>query len=226
MVASGFLYDIRFSLVSPTQVQVNVQKTPGGETVVAEAVTGTSGRNALLRAADVAVERTNGLGLHGFFASKLACIGERTGHKEIYVSDLFFGEVRQITNDRAIALAPRWSPDGGRLLYTSYYHSGFPDIFVINLNTYERTTFVSFRGTNSDAHFSPDGRRVAMVLSGEGTPEIYTSDAQGHLVSRKTHYDSTKASPCWSPDGSRIVFTSEPGPQLYLISANGGPRSA
>jgi TolB protein len=226
VVASGYLYDIRFSLVSPTQVQVNVEKGPGGGSVVAEVVAGTSARNALLRAADVAVERTNGLGLHGFFASKLACIGERTGHEEIYLGDLFFGNERQITNDRAIAMTPRWSPDGGKLIYTSYYHSGFPDIFVISLNanasSFERTTFVSFRGTNSDAHFSPDGRRVAMVLSGEGTPEIYVSDAQGHMVSRKTHYDSTKASPCWSPDGSRIVFVSEPGPQLYMISASGG----
>jgi hypothetical protein len=36
---------------------------------------------------------------------------------------------------------------------------GFPDIFQIDLGDYQRTTFVSFKGTNSGAHFSPDGAR-------------------------------------------------------------------
>ncbi len=62
---------------------------------------GTSARNALLRAADVAVKASSGL--NGFFASRLAFISERTGHPEVYTGDLFSGEVKQITNDRAQA---------------------------------------------------------------------------------------------------------------------------
>ena len=221
VVAAGFAYDIRFSEIAPTQVRVDITRL--GQEIVSQVVTGTSPRNALLRAADVAVEKTNGLGLRGFFASSLAWVGKRTGHDEIYTGDLFFGNAKQVTHDQSITFTPRWSPDGSKLLYTSYYHSGSPDIFLINLATYERTTFVSFRGSNSGARFSPSGQQVAMVLSGEGTPEIYVSNAQGHAVSRKTHFDSTKSSPCWSPDGSRIVFVSgNPGPQLYIISAAGG----
>ena len=60
------------------------------------------------------------------------------------------------------------------------------------------------------------------TCSGEGAPEIYVSNAQGRQVSRKTHSDAVKSSPCWSPDGSRLVFTMEPGPQLYIMSAGGG----
>jgi TolB protein len=175
-----------------------------------------------LAAADIAVAKTNGLGLRGYFTSKLVFIGERTGHQEIYTSDLFFGDVRQITHDRAIAMTPRWSPDGQKVIYTSFFKSGFPDIFEIDLGTYQRNTFVSFKGTNSGARFSPDGRQVAMVLSGEGETEIYVSNAYGRGVARRTHSDTTKASPCWSPDGSRIVFTMEPGPQLFVMSASGG----
>ena len=223
VVASGYLYDIRFSLVAPTEVRVDIARGPGGEPVASENVLGTSARNALLRAADVAVEKTNGLGLRGFFAERLAFVGEPTGHDEIYVGDLFFGNLRSYTRDRAIALEPRWSPDGSKLVYTSF-KTGFPDIYEIDLNTNERSTLVSLRGTNSGAHFSPDGSRIAMVLTGEGTSEIYVSNAQGHAISRRTRLDSAKASPCWSPDGSRIVFASgNPSPQLYIISANGGP---
>ncbi len=222
VVASGFIYDIRFAPAGASQVRVDVTRGFGGGSVVSEVASGATLREALLAAADIAVARTNGLGLRGYFTSKLVFIGERTGHPEIYTSDLFFGDVRQITHDRAIAMTPRWSPDGERVIYTSFFKSGFPDIFQIDLGSYQRTTFVSFKGTNSGARFSPDGRQVAMVLSGEGEPEIYVSNAYGRGVSRRTHTDTTKASPCWSPDGSRLIFAMEPGPQLFVMSASGG----
>jgi TolB protein len=64
-----------------------------------------------------------------------------------------------------------------------------------------------------------------MILTGEGTPEVYVSNAQGRNVVRKTRSEFAKSSPCWSPDGSQIIFAMEPGPQLYVISAAGGaPR--
>ncbi|MSU65276.1 MAG: biopolymer transporter Tol [Opitutus sp.] len=222
LVASDFAYDIKFSQVSATQVRVDITKGAAGAPVASETVTGKSLRLALLRAADVAVEKTNGLGLRGFFTARLAFIGERTGKKEVYVSDLFLSDAKQITRDNASVLTPRWSPDGARLLYTSFYKSGFPDIFQQDLATNARSTFVSFRGLNSGARFSPNGQQVAMILTGEGTPEIYISNAQGRQVARKTRSEAVKASPCWSPDGARLVFTMEPGPQLYTMSAGGG----
>ena len=223
VVASGFTYDIKFTPAGATQVRVEIARS-SGTPVHSEVATGSSARNAVLRAAEVAVEKTNGLGLKGFFAAKIAFIGERTGKKEIYISDLFFGEVKQITRDNAQALGPRWAPDGSKLLYTSYYKSGFPDIFQIDLNSYQRTTFVSFKGTNSGARYSPNGQRVAMVLSGEGNAEIYVSDANGKAVSRRTRTDAVEASPCFSPDSTRLVFTSDAagGPQLYIIPVGGG----
>ncbi len=222
LAASEYAYDIKFSQVTATQVRVDITKGTHGTPYLSEIVTGRNESEALLRAADLAVEKTNGLGLKGFFTAKLAFIGGGGGKREIYTSDLFFKHVARVTNDNALALFPRWSPDGSKLLYTSFYKSGFPDIFQIDLNTYQRTTFVSFKGTNGGARFSPSGNQVAMVLSGEGAPEIYVSNAQGRQVSRKTHSDSGKASPCWSPDGSRLVFTMDPGPQLYVMSAGGG----
>jgi TolB protein len=223
-VLSGYAYDIRFSPVGAASVRVEITKGAAGTPVLSEVVTGANPYNALLRAADLAVEKTNGLGLKGFFASKLAFIGEHTGKPEVYISDLFFspGEVKQVTHNRALALLPRWSPDGGKVIYTSYYKSGFPDIYLLDVGSARSDVFISVKGTNQGAHFSPDGRQVAMVLSGTGTTEIWLSDAQGHGLVRRTRSDAVKASPCFSPDGSRLVFSCEPGPQLYIIPVSGG----
>lgn len=226
VAASGYSYDIQFEQLSANQVQVNVSDSSGAK-VLSQTVTGTSARNALLKAADVAVEKTNGLGLKGYFASKLTFIGERTGKKEVYTSDLFFGDMKQITKDNSQAMTPRWSPDGGKVIYTSYFRSGFPDIFQIDLQNYQRNSFVSFKGTNSGARYSPNGQQVAMVLSGEGNAEIYVGNADGKQIRRLTRTDAVEASPCFSPDGRRVVFTSDAagGPQLYTMSVNGGSMS-
>jgi TolB protein len=220
LVPTGGSFDIKFAPVAANQVQVTVTKA--GAVLLNQVAQGTSTRNAFFRAADAAVTATTGL--KGFFASRLTFISEYSGKSEVFTSDLFFGEVRQITKDNAQAITPRWSPDGGKILYTSFYKSGFPDIFLLDLNSLQRTTFVSFKGTNSGARFSPNGSQVALVLSGEGNPEIYVSNAQGRGVARRTRSSSVEASPAWSPDSSRLIFTSDAagGPQLYTMSAAGG----
>ncbi len=222
-VAGGALYTVQFTPVGTTQVKVDVLR--GGSPALSQVVSGTTTRNALFRAADVAVKAMSGL--NGIFADQLTFISERTGKPEVYTGDLFFGGVKQLTSDRTQAMTPRWSPDGTKILYTSYFRTGFPDIFLIDLNTLQRSNFVSFKGTNSSARFSPDGQRVAMVLSGEGNPEIYVSNAQGKGVARLTRTSAVEASPSFSPDGSRLVFTSDSagGPQLYVMSSRGGSAS-
>jgi TolB protein len=225
LVASGHAYDIRFTAVAATQVRVDVTKGAAAAPVHSETVTGATPRQALLRAADVAVAKTNGLGLRGYFTGRLAFTSKRSGRSEVYVSDLFLGEAKQLTRDGAHVLTPRWSPDGARVIYTSYFRSGAPDVFVSNVSTGARETLISFRGTNSGAHFSPNGQQIALIMTGEGSPEVYVTNAQGRSPSRKTRSDAVKSSPCWSPDGSQILFAMEPGPQLYVMPASGGaPR--
>lgn len=219
-VASGGQFDIRFAAAGGTAV--NVQVIKAGSVLLNQNVTGTSLRNAFFRAADAAVKTTSGQ--KGFFASKLAFVSNRTGKEEIYVGDLFMGEVRQMTRDNTHALTPRWSPDGTKLIYTSYLAT-FPDIYVIDLQRNDRSKFASFQGTNSGARYSPNGQYVAMVLSGFGTPEICMKPAVGGKVSRLTRSDAVKSSPCFSPDGSRIVYAAEPGPQLYIMPAAVGASS-
>jgi TolB protein len=120
---------------------------------------------------------------------------------------------------------PRWSPDGRQLLYTTYHNSGFPDIYKIDLSSGRRTPIATYKGTNSGAVFSPDGRRIAMALSGTGNSELHVADADGRNPRRLTNNKSLESSPSWSPDGGRLVYTSDaPGkPQLFEISSSGGP---
>jgi TolB protein len=218
-------YEFRFTAGGANQVRLDITKGSAASLVASQTVSGTSASHALLRAADVAVEKTNGLGLHGFFTARLTFLSSRTGKNEVYTSDLFPTTFKQLTHDRSLAMSPRWAPDGSRIIYTSYFRSGSPDIYLLDPVTGRKDTFASFRGSNWGARFSPNGQQVAMILTGEGSPEVYISDAHGKRPARRTRSDAVKSSPCWSPDGSQVVFAMEPGPQLYVMSAAGGsPR--
>ena len=96
---------------------------------------------------------------------------------------------------------------------------------MIDLSSGRKKPIATFKGTNSGGDFSPNGRSIAMSLSGPGNAEIFVADSNGKNMRRLTTNKSLETSPTWSPDGRRLVFTSDARgkPQLYEISANGGP---
>ncbi len=160
---------------------------------------------------------------HGIAGGKIAFIGTRTGHKEVYTCDTDGGNLRQLTNDGNISVGPALSPDGRRLAYTGY-KSGYADVYVINLASGNRDRVVKFPGTNTGAAFSPDGSRLALSCSKDGNPELYTVGAGGGDGRRLTRTPGVESSPTWSPDGGEIIYVSDAGgqPQLYRIGADGG----
>ena len=218
-------FRIRIERASGSSVQVSVGSGQPFVEQLSRTVPGEDLQNAVLRACDLVVEAT--LRSKGFFAGKLAFVGKQRGVSELYTSDLLFNRVRPLTRDRSLLTGPKWSPDGKRLVYTTYYKTGFPDIYMIDLRSGRKLPVATFKGTNSGGVFSPDGRRLAMSLSGAGNAdtEIYVADANGNNPRKLTDNKSLEASPSWSPDGRRLVFTSDaPGkPQLYEMSSAGGP---
>jgi TolB protein len=196
--------------VTDSQGAVVLQKTYSGGT-----------RSAAHQFADDIV--TTLTGQKGIANSKIAFVSNRSGRKEIYTADYDGANVKQLTRDGAISVAPALSADGQKLAYTGY-QSGYADIYLIDLATGARNRIVKFPGTNSGAAFSPDGARIACSSSKDGNPELYVVGANGRGARRLTRTRGVESSPTWSPDGSQIVYSSDErgGPQLFRIGAGGG----
>lgn len=163
-------------------------------------------------------------GRKGLFSGRLVLVGNRTGAKELYLCDPDGQGLIQLTKDHKISLAPRWSPDGETIVYTSYL-TGFPDVYGIDVASGRRTRVSGFPGLNTGGAISPDGREMALVLSKDGNPELYVMDLRSRKLTRITQTPrAAEASPSWSPDGRQIVYVSDmPGtPQLYIVSRDGG----
>lgn len=84
----------------------------------------------------------------------------------------------------------------------------------------------------SDAQISPDGRRVAFVVTtlseerDEYLASIWVVDTAGGAPRRFTGGPRRDVEPRWSPDGTRLAFLSERAPkeklQLYVMPVDGG----
>jgi len=193
----------------PEQLQFNTQ------------VSGESQRSSILKAIDLAIRKTSGK--QGFFAGKIAYVAKAGRGMEIYYRDFLFGEGKRLTSHGVEAVRPRWSPDGNYIVYTSYL-SGFPNIRRIDLQGQRSEVFVSFKGTNTSARYSPDGSRLAMVLTGPGNADIYVGSNLAKGLRRVVNSNGLEATPCWSGDGRELVFASDRngGLALYRGSASGG----
>jgi len=159
----------------------------------------------------------------GVFQTRLAFVGNDTGHKEIYVSDFDGHGLRQLTNFRSISLDPTWAPDGRSLAFTSY-KDGQPFLYRLDLATGGVQRLSSYKGLNITPAFSPDGDKIVVALSKDGDPELYMLSRSGQIIRRLTETPGIDVSATFSPDGSKIAFVSNRhgGPQIFIMDLAGG----
>jgi Tol biopolymer transport system component len=70
---------------------------------------------------------------------------------------------------------------------------------------------------------SPDGQRLAVTIFDEGAYSIWTTDSPGGSMTRRA---DASLNPVWSPDGSRLAFTSAcDGLDLAIMPSDGSPAT-
>ncbi|SFR32500.1 TolB protein [Yoonia tamlensis] len=178
------------------------------------------------KVADAVYSRITGEG--GYFDSRVVFVAE-SGPKDnrqmrLAVMDFDGENTQYLTDSSTIVLAPRFSPSGDRILYTTY-ESGFPRINLLNVSNVGRQQLQTAPGEMAfSPRFSRDGGSVIYSLSTGGNTDIYRSDLATGQFTRLTSAPSIETAPSLSPDGSQIVFESDRSgtQQLYIMSANGG----
>ncbi|MEM9550308.1 MAG: Tol-Pal system beta propeller repeat protein TolB [Pseudomonadota bacterium] len=178
------------------------------------------------KVADAVYSRITGEG--AYFDSRVVFVSESgpkdDRRKRLAIMDYDGANVQYLTDSSAIVLAPRFSPTGDRILYTSY-ESGFPRIYVLDVGRVQRRVLDQQDATMSFApRFAPDGNTVVYSLTQGGNTDIYTLNLASGNRTRLTSAPSIETAPSFSPDGSKIVFESDRSgsQQLYVMSSAGG----
>lgn len=164
-----------------------------------------------------------------FFCSKIVLAGKKTGSWELYICDSDGENLRQITKDGSLSMYPSWSPDGKTVVFTSYRRR-FPDLYTIDVTSWQMNLLSGFNGLNTSGAFSPNGRELALTLSIDGNPEIYLlrpAVRGGRLFRLTKTPGAAETGATWSPDGKQLAFVSDSSgsPQIYILNRDTGAAS-
>ena len=189
---------------------------------------------AFARAGDVWTIRADGTGarllLRAAYAPawspdgrRLAFVSRRSGDEEIYVARADGTGITRLTTLPGPDLSPAWSPDGRRLAW-----SRNAEIWTMSAAGAGKRRLVA-RAKPWHEHYSPAWHGEAIVYSSTrasafntelylvpATRLTFTKGADGVL--------GDDSMPDFSPDGRRIVFTSNRDQQaeIYVMNADGG----
>jgi TolB protein len=156
-------------------------------------------------------------------------IADSGQRKEIFIMDYDGANVRRLTTNRALSIAPSWGPDGRTLAYASYA-TLYPDVYLATLDG--RPVTRPAHGTevvhNQNPAISPDGSKIAFTSNRSGQTgyyDIWLVNRDGSDLRNLTPGtpNSSEGAPTWSPSGLQIAFTSDRTGtnQIYVMNADG-----
>jgi Tol biopolymer transport system component/putative hemolysin len=160
-------------------------------------------------------------------AGQIVFDSNRAGdYRDLYVMNSDGYDLSRLTRGDSNSFAGPWSPDGQRIVYTTF---GLTNsyIAVINADGSNIQTLDAIDG--SDEAFpawSPDGQLIAFTSRRDGNNEIYLMNVDGSNPVRLTNQSSDDFAPSWSPDGTQIVFVSDRDQSagfydLYIMNSDG-----
>jgi len=163
------------------------------------------------------------LGRKGIGNTRIAFKRDSGSKGEIYIADFDGANIKAATSDGVIVAAPCWVPGKMGLYYVSYKNGG-PEILSHNLNNGQRSRFAAYPGSNISPAVSPDGSKVAMILSKDGATDLYVCGTDGSGLRRLTKSREDESSPCWSPNGEWICYAGKGNERrsLWKVSPGGG----
>jgi len=161
----------------------------------------------------------------GFFNARILFTQGDKNTKNVYMCDANGLNGKKLTQYNGnITTFPAWFPDSRHILFTSYHKNNHPIMYKLDLSTGKTTTLLAFPGMNQSGAVSADGQNLTAILDKDGRPELYVFNIATSIRKRLTINDAAEASPCFSPDGRQIVYTSDQGgrtPQIYIMSITG-----
>src|SRR5688572_10803927 len=87
----------------------------------------------------------------------------------------------------------------GRLLFTSNLAGGLSELYTFKADGKALKRLTRNRVGDSEAAYSPSGRKIAFVRGVGGRAELWTMNANGKGARRITNNSFADASPAWSP---------------------------
>ena len=139
-----------------------------------------------------------------------------SGEPQVYLLQIETGQRELVGNFPGMTFAPRFSPDGQKIVMSLLRDDGNSNIFAMDLRSRATTRLTNSNSIDTSPSFSPDGSRIVFTSDRGGRAQIYVMGADGSNPTRISFGDGTYSTPVWSPRGDLIAFTKQSGGDFQI----------
>ena len=155
---------------------------------------------------------------------------------DIYVMPVG-GKPENITRDGFLDTDPAWSPDGGKLVYSSDRGGHLLQLWIHDFKSAQNKQLTNMNTQPMGATWSPDGKRIVVfdVDAMWRAASLSVIDAETGAAKKIHNSLFGPGIPSWSPDGKRIALAMvspysksfrEGTNQILTVSADGTPEAS
>jgi TolB protein len=140
----------------------------------------------------------------------IAFASNRLGQWDLFLMDLYTGELTQLTNTPEYEAAPSWSPDGSFIAYEAYLDENL-EIVVGPADAPTENAIRLTASPNADHSpaWAPGGRQIAFVSNGEIILADLDRTGDARFQNLSNSPLASESHPVWSPDGSKLAWATQ-----------------
>lgn len=147
---------------------------------------------------------------------------------DIYIMNADGSNVRQLTTAKGYDGGPFFSPDGKRIVWRRFAPNGATaEVYTMNIDGSDKRQLTDIGAMSWAPYYHPSGDYIIFTNNSLGFAnfELFIVDTQGrHEPVRVTYTDGFDGLPVFSPDGTKLAWTSNRTPsgqsQLFIADWN------
>ena len=134
----------------------------------------------------------------------------------VYLLQLETGQREIVGNFPGMTFAPRFSPDGQKVIMSLGRNDGNSNIYTLDLRSRATTRLTDSDAIDTSPSYSPDGGQIVFASDRGGRTQIYVMSADGADPRRVSFGEGVYSTPVWSPRGDLIAFTKQSGGRFAI----------
>jgi TolB protein len=135
---------------------------------------------------------------------------------KVFIMNLETGRRELVGDFPGMTFAPRFSPNGQKVIMSLGTPDGHSSIYEMDLRTRQPRRLTQSTGIDTSPSYSPDGQQIVFESDRDGSQKLYVMYADGSNPHPISMGGGSYSTPVWSPRGDYIAFTQQAGGQFLI----------
>jgi TolB protein len=135
---------------------------------------------------------------------------------KVFIMNLETGRRELVGDFPGMTFAPRFSPDGQKVVMSLGTPDGRSSIYEMDLRSRQSRRLTQSAGIDTSPSYSPDGQQIVFESDRDGSQKLYVMNSDGSNPHPISMGGGSYSTPVWSPRGDYIAFTQQTGGQFLI----------